>query len=225
MTGFRKTWLLIFLFTLSGWLGVPVSAQVAESQVEHREKAAPVSVREKLLAAKRIVFLGDSITNAGHYIVDLESRLLEMRSWKPGQLLINLGLSSETCCGLSEPAHPFPRPSVQTRIDDVLEKTGPDVVVVCYGVNDGIYHPYSKERFATFQAGLGQVVAKESELVEKRLALIRKRQSIMHPAWLTFVGHDRPGVKPGIAIELAAQRATEIGLQLEEMSLSETAGQ
>lgn len=59
--------------------------------------------------------------------------------------LLNLGLSSETASGLSEPTHPFPRPDVKTRIDRISEKTKPDVEFICYGMNDGIYHPQSEE--------------------------------------------------------------------------------
>lgn len=109
--------------------------------------------------ANRILILGDSITHAGHYIVDLE---VAVRTEKASAVpkFINLGLPSETCCGLSEPGHPFPRPNVHSRLDDALAKTKPDVVVACYGMNDGIYHPFSEKRFAAYQNGIRKLVEK-----------------------------------------------------------------
>lgn len=159
MINIRLTCVLLLLTVIVLTPRIPALGQVAEAHVTQKEDAPP-AILDKLLSAHRIVFLGDSITDKGKFIVELEYRLLELRSWKRGQSIINLGLPSETCCGLSEPAHPFPRPSVQSRIDDVLEKTDPDVVVVCYGINDGIYHPYSDQRFAKFKEGLGQLVGK-----------------------------------------------------------------
>ena len=108
------------------------------------------------IAAERILFLGDSITHAGDYISLVETQL---RLHGHNGTLINLGLPSETCSGLSEPEHPFPRPNVHSRIDAALKKTQPDVVVACYGMNDGIYYPFSEERFAAYQAGIQQIIA------------------------------------------------------------------
>ena len=107
--------------------------------------------------AKRILFLGDSITHAGRYISLIDTQL---RLRGHDVVLINLGLPSETCSGLSEPEHPYPRPNVHLRIDDALEKIRPDVVVACYGMNDGIYYPFSEERFQAYQDGINQIVSK-----------------------------------------------------------------
>ena len=108
---------------------------------------------ERLLdPGKRILFLGDSITHAGYYVSCLEAQL---RAANPASnpVLINLGLPSETCSGLSEPDHPFPRPDVHERIDRALAKIKPDVVFACYGMNDGVYYPFSDERFAAYKKG------------------------------------------------------------------------
>lgn len=107
---------------------------------------------------KRVLFLGDSITHAGHYITLIESQLL-LRDGRAPEML-NLGLPSETCSGLSEPAHPFPRPDVHERLDRALERVDADVVVVCYGMNDGIYYPFSEERFEAYQKGIEKLIAK-----------------------------------------------------------------
>ena len=72
--------------------------------------------------------------------------------------LINLGLPSETCSGLSEPDHPFPRPDVHERLDRVLTKAKPDLVVACYGMNDGIYFPFSEERFGEYKRGINRII-------------------------------------------------------------------
>ncbi len=109
------------------------------------------------VAGKRILFLGDSITHAGDFISLVET---QFRLHGYDCTLINLGLPSETCSGLSEPEHPFTRPNVHSRIDAALQKTQPDVVVVCYGMNDGIYYPLAEDRFAAYQAGIRQIISK-----------------------------------------------------------------
>ena len=105
--------------------------------------------------ANRIVFLGDSITHSGGYIVSLESAVLAQHPERHMEFL-NLGLPSETVSGLSEPGHAggqFPRPDLHERLQRVLEQTRPDLVVACYGMNDGIYYPLSEERFEKFKSG------------------------------------------------------------------------
>ncbi|MGK0189851.1 MAG: lysophospholipase L1-like esterase [Verrucomicrobiales bacterium] len=114
---------------------------------------------EFLKSAKHIVFLGDSITNDGRYISVIETRLRQ-EGIDPLPELLNLGLPSEGCTGLTEPGHPFPRPNVHERLERVLEKANPDVVVACYGINDGIYHPFSEDRFAAYQSGMRELVEK-----------------------------------------------------------------
>ncbi|MDF7806599.1 SGNH/GDSL hydrolase family protein [Pontiellaceae bacterium B12219] len=108
-------------------------------------------------AQERWLFLGDSITQAGHYTDYIETWMLLNEADCPE--IINLGLSSETVSGLSEPEHPFPRPCLHTRLDRVLECTKPDVVIACYGMNCGIYHPFSEERFAAYQAGINKLIS------------------------------------------------------------------
>src|SRR6266576_7102721 len=90
---------------------------------------------------QRIVFLGDSNTYAGKYIAYLDAYLCTRFPDKRFEL-INLGLPSETVSGLSEPDHPYPRPNVHERIAAALAKTKPNIVVACYGMNDGICYPF-----------------------------------------------------------------------------------
>lgn len=279
-----------------------------------------------LTPAQRVMFLGDSITNNGGYIVALEAQLQSLAD--PPEL-INLGLSSETCSGLSEPAHPFPRPNVHERLQRALDKVKPDLVVACYGMNDAIYHPFDEVRFKKFQNGVRQLIAKcratgaevilltpppfdplplrnkgklrpatakefdwrtpyekydeviekyanwvlsqrdqvdevidvfhpistyveakraddpdfalsedgvhineeghqalasailehyqtaPKEIDPKLFELLRKRQQIMHAAWLSHVGHKRPGVKPGLPMEQAKAKAKQLSAQMQ----------
>ncbi|WP_406700513.1 SGNH/GDSL hydrolase family protein [Singulisphaera sp. Ch08] len=104
----------------------------------------------------RVVFLGDSITYSGQYIEYIETAL---RARNPALHceFLNLGLPSETVSGLTEPGHAagkFPRPDLHERLERLLEKTKPDLVVVCYGMNDGIYSPLDDLRFKKFREGI-----------------------------------------------------------------------
>jgi len=111
------------------------------------------------LAGKRILILGDSITASGAYISAFDYLLNKYHVDKNFEV-IPMGLSSETVSGLSEKKHPFPRPCIHTRLDNVLAMTKPDVVFACYGMNDGIYHPQSPERMKAYQDGTRKLLAK-----------------------------------------------------------------
>ncbi|MCI0376612.1 MAG: SGNH/GDSL hydrolase family protein [Gemmataceae bacterium] len=117
--------------------------------------SARASAQEKFLLqdGQRVVFLGDSNTFAGLYIAYIDAYLYTRFPGKRFEL-INLGLPSETVSGLSETDHPYPRPNVFERLDRALNKTKPHVVFTCYGMNDGIYHPFADERFAEFKKGV-----------------------------------------------------------------------
>jgi lysophospholipase L1-like esterase len=107
----------------------------------------------------RILFLGDSITQAGTYIAYIDAYLY---THFPDEkfTIFNLGLGSETASGDSEPDHPFPRPCIHTRLDRILAETKPDIVFACYGMNDGIYHPIGEERFQNYIQGVRKLVRK-----------------------------------------------------------------
>lgn len=104
----------------------------------------------------RILFLGNSITYDGKYIVDIEAYFVThypKQRWE----FINVGLPSETVSGLSEPGHAggkFPRPDLHERLARVLALTKPDMVFACYGMNDGIYMPFDEERFHRYREGI-----------------------------------------------------------------------
>jgi lysophospholipase L1-like esterase len=118
--------------------------------------AAAAVEGQPLQGIHRVVFVGDCITYAGQYVDFLEAYL----RIKYPQLrceFLDLGLPSETVSGLSEPGHAggqFPRPELRERLDRVLDQTKPGLVVACYGMNDGIYYPFSQARFEKFQEGM-----------------------------------------------------------------------
>jgi lysophospholipase L1-like esterase len=100
----------------------------------------------------RVVFLGDSITQAGTYVVYLDAYV---RTRYPDRKieLINHGLSSETINGMSEDDHPGRRPWVHDRLERDALRWQPTVLSVCYGMNDGNYFPMHPERFEKFKEG------------------------------------------------------------------------
>ena len=116
----------------------------------------PAAAEDFLHGAKRILFLGDSITYAGQY-VDRFAMLLFTEYPEREIEVINCGLPSETVSGLSEEGHAdgkFPRPDLHERLGRVLAKVKPDLVFACYGMNDGIYLPLAEDRFGKFKDGM-----------------------------------------------------------------------
>jgi len=112
------------------------------------------------LAGKRIVVLGDSITQGGTYVSFMDYFLQKARPQLRFEVY-PLGLSSETLSGLSEAGHAggkFPRPSLFERLGRTLEKMKPEVVFACYGINDGIYQPLDEARFKAFQDGVTKLL-------------------------------------------------------------------
>jgi len=126
------------------------------------------------LAGKRVVFLGDSNTQAGGY-VGFTAYYLDKLYPKSNFDIIGLGLASETLSGLSEDGHAggkFPRPCLFERLGRVLEKAKPEVVFACYGMNDGIYLPLDKERTAAFQKGVTKLIQQCKDAGVKHVYLI-----------------------------------------------------
>ncbi len=128
----------------------------------------------KSLAGRRVVFLGDSITQAGGYI-GFVTHHLEKKHPKLEFDFLGLGLASETLSGLSEDGHAggkFPRPCLFERLGRVLEKAKPEVVVACYGMNDGIYLPLDADRFGKFKAGVEKLIEQCQAGGAKRIVLV-----------------------------------------------------
>jgi lysophospholipase L1-like esterase len=94
---------------------------------------------------RRIVFLGDSITQKGDYVADVECWLLGRGV---DVEVLNLGLGSETATDLTPQEneghlkkHGFGRPCVSERLGRVLAETKPDLLFACYGMNDAALPP------------------------------------------------------------------------------------
>ena len=161
-------------------LAAPTTARVIRADV-------PITFP---LKARRVLFLGDSITHAGGFIAWIETQC-RLQGVSPMPALYNVGLSSETCSGQSEPAHPFPRPDVHERLQRALKKIKPDLVVACYGMNDGIYHPFSEKRFQIYKDGVNRLIKKVHATGAKLVLMtpppfdavpLKKRKGALKPA-------------------------------------------
>jgi len=122
---------VLVLFVTVPLISLPAWSQTNETV---REKSA-------LQGGGKVVFLGDSITQAGEYLVDIQCWLF---SHGIGNHVINLGLGSETVTDLTPQenaghvqAHQFPRPAIRERLGRARSLTRPDLLFVCYGMNDG----------------------------------------------------------------------------------------
>ena len=105
----------------------------------------------------QILVLGDSITQSGAYVAFIQLYLWDRHpGWKFD--IVNVGLSGETASGNSEPTQANPRPFIHDRLPRILEMTDPDLVLICYGMNDGIYHPFDSARFADYRAGIDKLM-------------------------------------------------------------------
>ncbi len=138
-------------------------------------KAADAPAAAKLAGMKRIVFLGDSITQAGDYVTDFDC-WLAANGLKSE--VINLGLGSETASDLTAEenaghlkAHGFGRPTVSERLDRALTATKPDLLVVCFGMNDGSSLPSNDEGLKRFSEAITHLREKALKSGVKRVIL------------------------------------------------------
>ena len=118
--------------------------------------ASAADLASMFAGARRVAFLGDSITYSGAYVETIEAYVVT-RFPERAVEFIDVGLPSETVSGLSEDGHAggqFPRPDLHERLDRVLAQLKPDWVIACYGMNDGIYLPFDEGRFAKYREGI-----------------------------------------------------------------------
>ncbi|MBD1425600.1 SGNH/GDSL hydrolase family protein [Sphingobacterium arenae] len=141
-------------------------------------------------AAQKIVFLGNSITYAGHYVTLFESFMITAFP-KATTQVINLGLPSETVSGLSEDGHAngaFIRPCLFNRLENITERMTPDIVFACYGMNDGIYQPFSDSNFQRYKEGMIALYKRLKAAQIKRIIFITP--SIHEDTVLGFHGYN-----------------------------------
>lgn len=124
-------------------------------------KAVEPATTVKLKDVKRIVFLGDSITQGGDYVTDFECWLLA-NGIKIETL--NLGLASETASDLTAEennqhlkTYGFGRPMVSERLDRAILATKPDLLFICYGMNDGSSLPANDQGDSRFAAAINHL--------------------------------------------------------------------
>ena len=113
-------------------------------------------------AVPRIAILGDSIPYAGYWPALLESGLRQNSAYRNAEI-VNFSLPSETASGLSEPGHAqgaFPRPCIHDRLDAILSRYKPTVIIACYGMNDGMMQPFSGTNFQAYQQGMERLKTK-----------------------------------------------------------------
>lgn len=108
---------------------------------------------------KKVLILGNSITQNGTYVDFLEYYL---RKSYPKETLdiTSIGLSGETISGDSEPNAPYPWPCIHSRLDKALQLIKPDLVISCYGMNDGIYSEKDVTRFNNYKNGIIKLIKK-----------------------------------------------------------------
>ena len=127
-----------------------------------------------MLEGKRIAVLGDSITQCGGY-VSFVSYYLDRLYPSKNFDIYSLGLSSETVSGLSEESHikhGFARPCLFERLDRLLAKAKPEVVIACYGMNCGIYQPLDDTRFNAFKNGVSNLIERCTKAGAKTVIIV-----------------------------------------------------
>jgi lysophospholipase L1-like esterase len=134
--------------------------------------AAEEPDRWPLKDGDRIVFFGDSITQGGFYIDHIEAFLL-CRFPEVSFQVFNRGISSETISGTSEPDHEPRRPWAHERFERDITSLKPSVLICCFGMNDGNYHPFEWPRFEAYQKGVRRLMSRaEDEAGVRELILM-----------------------------------------------------
>lgn len=135
--------------------------------------ALPEPAAKLLKDVHHIVFLGDSITQAGDYVVDVECWLLAQGI---DVEVVNLGLGSETATDLSPEENAghtkrfgFGRPLISERLERVLKWRKPDMVFACYGMNDASSLPPDEAGTRRYAAALTALREKAREAGVKRV--------------------------------------------------------
>jgi lysophospholipase L1-like esterase len=143
----------MILFYLTLLVGLVLTALTAGSA-----KADEFYLRD----GQRVMFFGDSITQGGTYVQMIDTFLttrLPVQTFE----IVNHGISSETVSGTSEIDHNPRRPDAHKRFARDVAAWKPDVLVSCFGMNDGNYHSFEPERFAAYQAGVRRLLKRAAD--------------------------------------------------------------
>ena len=138
--------------------------------------ALPTQASTPLEGIHRIVFIGDSITQAGDYVTDVECWLLSQGCYKE---VLNIGLSSETATALTEGEkaphlanYRFARPFVGDRLSRSLALAKPELLFVCYGMNDASDLPEGPEGLRRFTEAVTSLRETALRAGAKRVVLL-----------------------------------------------------
>lgn len=151
MQAWYRSWGLCLLFGLCGFL--------PQVWADPQRSEPPPDVFQD---GDTVVFFGDSITQGGLYIDHVEAFLLT-RFPEKKLTVYNRGISSETISGTSEADHDPRRPWAHERFTRDITPLKPQVLIACFGMNDGNYHPFEWTRFEKYQQGVRRLMQRARE--------------------------------------------------------------
>lgn len=135
--------------------------------------AAALFLLPAMAKTPRVAILGDSIPYSGQWPTLIEAAMRQSPVFKNAEI-VNFCLPSETASGQSEPGHAggrFPRPCIHDRLDSILSKYKPTLVLACYGMNDGMMQAFKEENLRAYQNGMTKL-KKKVESTGARLIVI-----------------------------------------------------
>ena len=94
------------------------------------------------------------------------------------------------------------------------------VIALLLGVPDSDGDRFRHWIHQQVESGVGESAELEQSLAEMADyfgSLVAERQRLLKDAWLTAVGHKRPGMNPGLPLEEAEQKAAGIDKQIDEL--------
>ena len=178
----------------AGWLGLLVLASVglagcagggqdAASRGSEAVRAAAPQTQAATLAAvikpnDRVLFLGDDMTQQMLYDRAMATALLALMP-EAGLRFYNGGMEGATAAG------------ALTWVDDLMQVTGPNVVFICFGLNDGYGQAPTAEMVNGYQRDLGRLIERVQKRAGVRLVIVLGPPSIQ-PA-MQLAASSRPG--------------------------------
>lgn len=121
--------------------------------------SGPLTAEESALQPKaRVAIVGDSITEQKLYSKYVESWLLAC-SGVPDLRVMQFGWGGETAGGFAN------------RADNDLAVFDPDIVTLCYGMNDGGYQPWRSEIGTAYEANMRRILDRLSALGVKSVVV------------------------------------------------------
>lgn len=126
-------------------------------------------IQPGLCKEERIAILGDSIPYAGGWPT-LVGEAIRQNPEFADATIVNFSVPSETISGLSEVGHAggaFPHPCLHDRLGRIISQFKPTIMLVSYGMNDGLYQPLSPKTLDAFKLGVERMKAEADALGAK----------------------------------------------------------